>query len=62
MYIVAIKLLVDIDNIEKAEEQKRLKDGKGNAAAPASVLVFLPGLYEIDEICRKIEHLDQVAG
>lgn len=62
MYIVAVKLLVVIDNIEKAEEFKQLKHHVKDNVASASVLVFLPGLFEIDEMCRKIEHLSAVDG
>lgn len=64
MYILAMKLLVVIDNIEKAEEnqQQLLDKTTSPSSSSASILVFLPGLYEIDEMCRKIEHLDQKSG
>lgn len=57
MYMMAVKLLVVINNIELAEASKQEEP-----FPMTSILVFLPGLYEIDELYKQIEHLGEMKG
>uniref|UniRef100_A0A1I8NW04 Probable ATP-dependent RNA helicase spindle-E n=1 Tax=Stomoxys calcitrans TaxID=35570 RepID=A0A1I8NW04_STOCA len=47
MYGIALKLVYVIDNIEKHDDPKGVQNN--------SILIFLPGINEIDKMCRKLE-------
>ncbi|XP_005191065.1 probable ATP-dependent RNA helicase spindle-E [Musca domestica] len=52
MYGIALKLIYVIDNIEKHEAP--------HAAYKTSILIFLPGINEIDKMCRLIEDINDI--
>ncbi|XP_075146643.1 tudor domain containing 9 protein spindle E [Haematobia irritans] len=51
MYGLALKLIYVIDNIEKHETP--------NASTKTSILIFLPGINEIDKMCKKLEEINE---
>ncbi|XP_075145158.1 putative ATP-dependent RNA helicase spindle-E [Haematobia irritans] len=57
MYHLALKLIVIIDNIEKQEAS--LNPEFDEFASKASILIFLPGINDIEQMLRKIELLSQ---
>lgn len=57
MYSIALKLVVVIDNIEKQEAASSLNTS-ANSANKTSILIFLPGINEIDQMCKKLEQLN----
>lgn len=50
MYNIALKLIYVIDNIEKHEAP--------NEYYKTSILIFLPGINEIDKMCKKLEDIN----
>lgn len=53
-YITAVRILTALDKMDKRDaEQKKTKLVKG------SVLVFLPGLYEIEEMKRHLDSMNE---
>lgn len=57
MFHLALKLIVIIDNIEKQEAS--LNPDITDATSKTSILIFLPGINEIEQMLRKIQLLCQ---
>ena len=57
MYHIALKLIVVIDNIEKQEAA--LNSNLSESSAKTSILIFLPGLNEIDQMCERLEKVKE---
>lgn len=56
MYGLALKLIIIIDNLEKQEDAFQIEsDINGNNKT--SILMFLPGINEIDNMYRKLDRL-----
>ncbi|KAI8129774.1 putative ATP-dependent RNA helicase spindle-E [Lucilia cuprina] len=57
MYRLVLKLIIVIDNIEKQEVALSL-NSQTNAANSTSILIFLPGINEIEQMCKRLELLN----
>ncbi|KAM7362904.1 tudor domain containing 9 protein spindle E [Cochliomyia hominivorax] len=57
MYRLALKLIIVIDNIEKQEVALSL-NASTNAVNSTSILIFLPGINEIEHMCKRLELLN----
>lgn len=60
MYTIALKLIVVIDNIEKQEVKLSLSTDN-SVPVKTPILIFLPGINEIDLMCKKLEQLNETA-
>uniref|UniRef100_A0A1A9UTM0 Probable ATP-dependent RNA helicase spindle-E n=1 Tax=Glossina austeni TaxID=7395 RepID=A0A1A9UTM0_GLOAU len=60
MYTIALKLIVVIDNIEKQEVKLSLS-ADNSVPVKTSILIFLPGINEIDLMYKKLEQLNETA-
>lgn len=56
MYNIAYKLIIVIDNIEKQEASVSIDPG---SMPQTSILIFLPGINEIDQMCNKLQSLSE---
>ncbi|XP_011209559.2 probable ATP-dependent RNA helicase spindle-E [Bactrocera dorsalis] len=56
MYNIAYKLIIVIDNIEKQEASVSMDP---SSLPQTSILIFLPGINEIDQMCHKLESLSE---
>lgn len=57
MYTLALKLIIVIANIEQQENALTLNSNP-NSANNNSILIFLPGINEIEEMCKTLEFLN----
>lgn len=57
MFNIGLKLVIVIDNIEKQEAF--LNPEIQGSALQTSILIFLPGINEIDQMCRKLDQLNE---
>lgn len=60
MYNLALKLIVVIDNIEK--QQATFDTEAQENVDKASILIFLPGIGEIEQMLKKIDQLCRSEG
>lgn len=58
MYHIALKLIVVIDNIEHQEAAVNMETG--NNSQRTSILIFLPGINEIDQMCQRLEKVKEI--
>lgn len=56
MYNLALKLIIVIDNIEKQDAAFN-PDPDIDENNKKSILIFLPGINEIDQMCKKLDQL-----
>ncbi|KNC34771.1 hypothetical protein FF38_01968 [Lucilia cuprina] len=56
MYNLALKLIIVIDNIEK-QDAAFSADPDVDENNKTSILIFLPGINEIEQMCKKLEQL-----
>ena len=56
MYNLALKLIIIIDNLEKQDDAFRIETDS-NDNNKKSILIFLPGINEIDEMYKKLVQL-----
>ncbi|XP_067635728.1 probable ATP-dependent RNA helicase spindle-E [Eurosta solidaginis] len=56
MYNIALKLIIVIDNIEKQEAAVSIEN---IPTQQTSILIFLPGINEIDQMCTKLQLLSE---
>uniref|UniRef100_A0A1A9WJJ3 Probable ATP-dependent RNA helicase spindle-E n=1 Tax=Glossina brevipalpis TaxID=37001 RepID=A0A1A9WJJ3_9MUSC len=61
MYTIALKLIVVIDTIEKQEAALSLST-INSAPNKSSILIFLPGINEIDQMYKRIQELNKTDG
>lgn len=57
MYKLVLKLIIVIDNIEKQEVALSLNTHP-NSGNSTSILIFLPGINEIEQMCKTLELLN----
>lgn len=57
MYRLTLKLVIVIDNIEQQEVVLN-SNSEPNSANSNSILIFLPGINEINEMCKTLEWLN----
>lgn len=57
MFRLVLKLIIVIDNIEKQEVALSL-NAQSNSANSTSILIFLPGINEIEHMCKILELLN----
>lgn len=60
MYNLALKLIIVIDNIEKQEAT--LNPDADENDKKTSILIFLPGINEIEQMCKKLQQLNDTEG
>ena len=56
MYNLALKLIIIIDNLEK-QDDAFLIETDSNENDKKSILIFLPGINEIDQMYKKLLQL-----
>lgn len=58
MYNLTLKLIIVIDNVEK-QDYVFNADSNVDENNKTSILIFLPGINEIDHMCKKLEQLNE---